>query len=118
MPDFGSGTSISVSRTIAAATTNATLVKGAPGFVGGWYFHNAAAYAVFIKLYNSATIPTAGAGTPVMTLGIPAGAAANVDFVRTIPFNLGIGFTMTKLVADNDATVLVAGDLVLNLLYG
>jgi hypothetical protein len=60
--------SLSVSRLVAGASTNATLVKAGPGTVNGWSFQNAAAYAVYFKLYNSATIPTAGAGTPVLTI--------------------------------------------------
>lgn len=116
MADYGPGVS-SISRTLAAATTNATLVKPSPGQVRGYYFYNAAAYAVYLKLYNSATIPTAGAGTPVITIGVPAGAAGNVSFEGGILFGAGIGFTITKLPADNDTTVLVANDLILNLFY-
>lgn len=110
-----------VSRTIAAASTNAVLVKPQAGTVNGWQFTNAAAYAVFLKLYDSATIPTAGAGTPKMTIGFPPGVTDSVDFGSdpnsSIPFTSGIGFTITKLVADADTTVLVANDCVLNLLY-
>lgn len=116
MADFGPGVWTN-NRLLSAATTNATLVKSSAGQVGGWYLLNTAAYTVFLKLYNSATIPTAGAGTPVMTIGIPAGAGANVELTRGIPFSAGIGYTITKLVADNDVTVVVANDLVVNLLY-
>lgn len=111
----------SVSRTIAAATTNATLVKPAPGNVTGWQIHNLAAYAVYVKLYNSATIPTAGAGTPLVTIGVPAASqhALNLgdDENGSLLFNAGIGFTITKLPADADTTVLVAADCILNLFY-
>lgn len=117
MPDLGSGVYITT-RLLAAATTNATLVKSGPGIFGGYYYYNAAAYAVYIKLYNSATIPTAGAGTPFMTVGIPAGTGGNVTFAGGgIPFSAGIGYTITKLPADADTTVLVANDLILNLFY-
>lgn len=116
MADFGPGVA-SISRLLAAATTNATLVKPSAGQVRGYYFFNNAVYPVYIKLYNSATIPTAGAGTPVATLGVPAGAAGNVEFVGGILFSAGIGFTITKLPADNDTTVLVANDIILNLFY-
>lgn len=116
MADFGPGAA-SINRLLAAATTNATLVKPSAGQLRGYYFYNAAAYAVYVKFYNSATIPTAGAGTPVMTLGVPAGAAGNVEFTGGILFGAGIGFTITKLPADNDTTVLVANDLILNTLY-
>ena len=114
--------SLNVSRLVAGASTNATLVKAAPGTVNGWSFQNAAAYAVYFKLYNSATIPTAGSGTPVLTIGIPA--AGNVDQYLgdddeggAIYFNAGIGFTITKLAADADTTVLVVADSVTNLWF-
>lgn len=110
-----------ISRTLAGATTNATLVSALPRTVSGWHLYNAAAYAVFLKLYDSATIPTAGAGTPVITLGIPAASSNVMQFGRGpeagIAFLNGLGFTMTKLQADNDTTVLVAGDLVANLFF-
>lgn len=116
MADFGPGV-WTVNRLLSAATTNATLVKAGSSQVGGWYLFNSAAYAVYLKIYNSVTAPTAGAGTPVMTIGIPAGAGANFELTRGIPFSTGIGFTITKLPADNDTTVVVANDLIVNLLY-
>lgn len=116
MADYGHGV-FSVNRLIAAGSTNATLVLARSGQVGGYYFFNSATYPVYIKLYDSATIPTAGAGVPLATLGVPAGAAGNVSFAGGILFSAGIGFTLTKLSADNDTTALVAGDLILNLFY-
>lgn len=111
-----------VNRLIAAGTTNATLVKTAPGSVAGGQVSNVAAYAVFLKLYDSVTIPTAGAGTPKMTIGIPPAFTGSLgDFGigpnQGVPFLSGIGFTITKLSADADTTVLVAGDAIINLFY-
>jgi hypothetical protein len=110
-----------VNRLVAAATTNATLVKASPGEVNGGWFQNSAAYAVYLKIYDSATIPTAGAGTPKLTIGIAAASSAPFDIGSgpkgSIPFTSGIGFTITKLAADADATVLVAADCVINLFY-
>lgn len=117
MPEIDTTNGWTPLRVRAAASTNATLVKTGQANVGGWYLYNNAAYAVFLKLYDSRTIPTAGAGTPVLTIGVPAGAAANVEFVNGIQFQNGLGFTITKLLADTDATVLVADDLIVNLLY-
>ena len=105
-------------RLRAAARTNATLLKASEGKIGGWYLYNNAAYAVFLKFYDTKTVPTAGAGTPVLTLGVPAGGAANCAFdVNGLEFQNGIGFTITKLLADSDTTVLVADDLIVNLAY-
>lgn len=108
---------LTISRTLAAASTNATSVKGSAGQVFGWFIYNASASAKFLKLYNTASAPTAGSGTPVMTIPIPATSAANCEFANGIAFGTGIGFTMTGAVADNDTTALAANDLILNLLY-
>lgn len=104
-------------RLIALGSTNANNVKPTAGEVTGWYLFNAAAYTVFLKLYDSATAPTAGSGTPTQTIGVPAGAGANVGVGNGLAFVNGIGFTITKLAADADTTVVVAGDLVVNLFY-
>jgi hypothetical protein len=107
----------SVSRLLAGASTNATSVKASAGQVFGWYLANAAAYTVFFKLYNKASAPTVGTDTPFMTIPVPAGSAANVEFMRGLAMGTGVAFATTKLVADADTTVLVANDLVINLLY-
>lgn len=104
---------------IAAGTTNATLIKQSPAEVHGGYLYNAAAYAVFLKLYNSATIPTAGAGTPVIRFGVPAATGITLSALvdEGVTFNAGLGYTITKLAADADTTVVVSGDLIVNLFY-
>jgi hypothetical protein len=107
----------SVSRLLAGASTNATSVKGSAGQVYGWYLANAAGYTVFFKLYNKASAPTVGTDTPFMTIPVPAGAAANVEFMRGVAMGTGVAFAITKLVADSDTTVVVANDLVVNLFY-
>lgn len=106
---------------IAGASGNPNLVKPQPGEVNGFYFYNSAAYAVWLKFYNSATIPTAGAGTPKLRYGLPAGAAGTITLGgsenESAPFDAGIGFTIVKGQADNDATNLVAGDVVVNVYW-
>jgi hypothetical protein len=107
---------LTIYRNINLGTTGVS-VKGSPGQVYGWYIANNAAYAIFVKLYNKASAPTVGTDVPVMTLEIPAGSAANVNFAQGIAFATGIGIGASKLVADADATALSANDCVCNLLY-
>jgi len=111
------GTGYSISRVLAAASTNATSVKASAGRVHGWYLFNASASAKYFKLYNKASAPTVGSDTPVLTIPIPAGAGANVEFVKGIAFATGIAFALTGALADNDTTALSANDVVVNLLY-
>jgi hypothetical protein len=112
---------LSIYRLLSAATTNAQSVKGSAGQLYGWYVSNVNAAARFLKIYNTASAPTAGSGTPVMTIAIPggstAGAGANVEFANGIAFGTGIGITITGAVADNDTTAIAANEVILNLLY-
>lgn len=106
-----------INRVIAAASTNATSVKASAGQVYGWFIFNTSAATKFVKLYNKATAPTVGTDTPVMTIPVPAGGGANVEFTNGIAFGTGIALAMTGAVGDSDTTALSANDVVCNLLY-
>jgi len=106
----------SVSRTLSANTTNATSVKASAGQVGGWFLYNANAAVRYLKLYNKASAPTVGSDTPVMTIPIPPGAAANVEFLAGIAFSTGIAFALTTGVADADTGAVAANECIVNLL--
>jgi hypothetical protein len=99
------------SRINAAATTNATLLKASAGQLYTLDFFNVAAYSVFLKLYNKASAPTVGTDTPVMTIPIQAGGGYSKTWPMGLPFSTGIAYAITKLQADSDTTVVVAGDL-------
>lgn len=106
-----------ISRTISAATTNATSAKASAGQVFGWYLSNANASTRFFKLYNKASAPTVGTDTPVMTIPIPGGSGANVEFANGIAFATGIAYALTTGVADADTAAVAANEIVINLLY-
>ena len=99
------------SRVNAAATTNATSLKASAGQLYTIDVFNVAAYNVFLKLYNKASAPTVGTDTPVMTIPIQAGGGYSKTWPMGLPFATGIAYAITKLQADSDTTVLVAGDL-------
>jgi hypothetical protein len=110
----------SISRTLSAATTNATSVKGSAGQVYGYYVSNTNASPRYLKLYNKATSPTVGTDTPVLTLLIPgnaSGVAGHVEFTNGIEFTTGIAFALTTGVADADTGAVAANEIVLNLFY-
>jgi hypothetical protein len=108
---------LTISRTLSAASTNATSVKGSAGQVFGWYLYNANAAVRYLKLYNKATSPTVGTDTPVMTIPIPPGAGANVEFSHGIAFATGIGLALTTGVADADTAAVAANEIIVNLFY-
>jgi hypothetical protein len=92
-------------------------VKASAGQVFGWYVFNNATTTRFLKLYNVASAPTVGTTTPLLTIPIPSGAAANVEFGAGIAFGTGIGVGCTTGVADNDTGAPGANDCVVNLFY-
>jgi hypothetical protein len=106
-----------VGRVISAATTNATSVKGSAGQVYGWYLYNANAAVRYLKIYNKASAPTVGTDTPIMTIPIPPGSAANVEYTNGVAFGTGIAIAITTGVADSDTGAVAANEIIVNLLY-
>lgn len=101
---------------VAAATTNATNVKASAGRVLGWSLANTNAAWRYVKLHNSNTTPTAGAGV-VMTIGIPPNGLAQMNLPQGIGFATGIGLTCVTGAADADATAVGANDVVGDIFY-
>jgi hypothetical protein len=101
----------SIRHVVSAATTNPTIVKATAGRVLGWSLGNPSAGWRYVKLHNSATIPTAGAGV-VQTIAIPPGGLAQCDLAAGLGFSAGIGLTIVTGAADADATAVAANDVV------
>ena len=107
---------------LSAATTNATSVKGSAGVVTGFTLTNTNAAARSFKLFNKVAAPVAGTDTPVKTVVVPGGTptapgVAALAHPVGLTFPLGIGFAVTGLLADLDATAVTANDLVIDLDY-
>jgi len=110
----------STARLLSAAGSSgdATNVKASAGRVYSIQGVNVATSARYLKLYNSASAPTAGSGTPVKTLYLPASAAFVFDWPLGLTFATGIGFTLVTGSADNSSTSVTAADiLALNIDY-
>jgi hypothetical protein len=109
---------LSGAKLVSAATTNATSVKNSAGQLYNVQAFNTNASARYLKLYNKASAPTVGTDTPVATWLIPPGASGFViEIANGLAFALGIAFAITVGMADNDATAIGAGDVVVNLQY-
>ena len=106
-----SGNAYTYSRVNAAASTNATSLKASAGSIAGIALFNTASYTTFFKLYNKASAPTVGTDTPVWTIPLPAGGGFEEEFILGEYFSTGIAYAITKLQADADTTVVVAGDV-------
>lgn len=113
-PADGSGGISSTARMpSSAATTNATNVKASGGRVYQVSGKNAAAYDVFLVLYDAAALPVPGTTAIRKKIICPAGQAFVFDWWDVgLSFASGIGYAFTKLVADADNTALAAGDVI------
>jgi hypothetical protein len=110
----------STARLLSAAGTSgdATNVKASAGRLYAIQGYNAAAAVRYLKLYNSASAPTAGSGTPVKTLVLPPACGFTFDWPLGYTFSTGIGFTLVTGSADNSSTSVTAADILgLNLDY-
>ena len=93
-------------------------VKTSAGKVYGWFIHNAHTATLFVKFYNAtAASTTVGTTTPVMTVPMPAGASANVEFTNGIAFSTAICVAATTGVADADTGAPGANLLIANIFY-
>jgi len=105
----------------SAATTNATNVKATPGVLYSLTVMNENAAVRFLKFYDTAGTPTAGAGTPVLRYAIP-GATTGGGFSinlgpQGIAFPTGIGYTLVTGAADANASAVAADEIQINLGY-
>lgn len=103
----------------AVSVVNAAqAIKASTGQLYGWHLYNSAAAVRYFKFYNVASASvTVGTTTPDLTIAIPAGAAANVEFTQGIAFSTAISVACTSLAADNDNTAPTAGDCLANVVY-
>jgi hypothetical protein len=99
----------------SALSTTPETVKSSDGYVGGWYVFNPNAAAAYIQFFDESGTITLGSTTPKMSIGIPAGAGANVEFRRGIPFTNSIKVAATTTATGSSAN---ASALVCNFLYG
>ena len=107
-------------RKISTADANATNVKASAGTVYGIQVFNMNASVRYLKLYDSASAPTAGSGTPVKVIAIPGattGAGAILNCPVGINFASGIGFTLVTGSADSDSTGVAASEIHVNIDY-
>lgn len=101
---------------VSAGSTNANVVKNSSGQLYGWSVFNNAAYPIFVKFYNQTTSPTPGTGV-VQTVAVQAGVSVELWLAGGRFYSTGIGLTVTKGIADSDATAVLANDCVLDIFY-
>jgi hypothetical protein len=108
---------LDVFRTLDADETEED-VKTSAGKLYGWFIYNDGAAEVYVKFYNAtAANTTVGTTTPRLTIPIPAGGAANVEFTNGIGFDTAICIAATTGVADADTAAPAANQVVANVFY-
>jgi len=110
--------SLLASKTICAASTNATSIKGSAGKIYRIDAFNSDTVGYWIKFYNKASAPTVGTDTPVATKYVPPGGGFVIESTVGIPYTTGIAIAATLLATDADTTAVTnANKLVINLRY-
>lgn len=104
-------------RLVAAASTNATSIKNAPGVVDALVLVNAAAAVRSVKLYDKAAAPVVGTDTPAFTFLLAAGQTLIVPPAVALNFTAGIALAITGAVGDADTTAVTAGDVIVQMQY-
>lgn len=92
-------------------------IKSSAGQIYGWFLFNNSGSVRYVKLYNKGSSPSVGFDTPFMTIPLPAGGGANVNFVSGIAFSNGIGICATTGVTDGDTGSPGANEVTVNLIY-
>jgi hypothetical protein len=108
---------------IVPANTTGISIKGSAGTVYGLpSLTNNGTAPLYVKLYNTASAPTCGSGTPVLRFEIPVNASTAADGAGSNPvisavgiaFSAGIGMCVTGGIADADTTTPTASVAIVN----
>lgn len=92
-------------------------VKASAGQLYGVHVTNNAGYPIYIKVHDTAGAVTPGTTPVVRTVGVQAGTSRDVLYGLGLALGTGIGYSIVKGIADNDATAIVANDCVVDFDY-
>jgi hypothetical protein len=107
---------------IAAASTNATSVKGSAATLMSCQTSNNSTTAGYLKIFNKASAPTVGTDVPVFTGIIPGPAAGgggnNINFgPGGLALATGFALAVTGIITDADTTAVAAATFAINCQY-
>ena len=112
-----SGGCSSYSKLSAGTSADEVSVKATPGQLYGIRVSNTNASARYLKIYNSATAPTLGAGTPVRRIKVAGNSERDIVFPVGLEMTTGIAFALTTGAADSDANRVAANEIIVELEY-
>jgi len=88
-----------------AVNVNSRSIRGQACVLRAIVMTNYTATARHVKIYNTAGVPVAGVGTPVIVLSLPAGGTLGYPLpFEGLAFSNGIGMTMVLGAANGDVT--------------
>ena len=108
---------LSITSSIIGAGASGYLVKSAAGQVYHLSAFSNTTTLAYLKIYNTASVPTCGSGTPVARYEIPASGGFVSEISNGIAFSSGIGFCVTGGQADSDTTAPGASNYIVNFYY-
>lgn len=76
-------------------TSSPVTVSLKPSLFGGYQLYNPNSIAVFVQLFDTATIPVVGTDIPLLSLGFPPQAAANFESNYGVVFRVGLAMAVT-----------------------
>ena len=100
---------------VSANTTNCTLISKGPHLLTGLMAGNSGSVA-YVKFYDLAVAPTAGAGTPYPVM-VPSDGVVDVGLPEPLKFVNGLGFCVTGEPANNDTTAVSSGQVTATFLF-
>lgn len=110
-------------RVLAAASTNATVLKTGGSHLRGVYGYTIDATPVYVKFYDKAITPDEN-DTPVFVFVIPAATTATLGSVNNvllpdpgITFEEGLAYRIVTGIADNDTGAVSAAEVIVNIAY-
>lgn len=105
----------SAGKLIAAAGTNATLVKNSATTVGWIAAFNFSGSIKFLKVYNKSSAPVVGTDVTVQVIPIPPGGETRfTPGIAGLRLSAGFSLAITGGMADSDTTAVAAGDVLVN----
>lgn len=109
---------LSAKHFVTAASDNSTNLKASAGQVYSIDIFSNATYPLFFRLYNSASAPTGcGATNLFKVVGVQAGTQHVLQSEAGWALGTGIGYCVTKNMADSDDTAVLVSDATVDLGY-
>jgi hypothetical protein len=110
-----------IHRAFTTASTNATVVTASPAYIKSVYLQKSIASSenTYLKIYNKSSLPVPSVDTPILThyqYTIYENSAYILPANGFLASN-GIGYVVTKGIADTNTTATVANEAIITILY-